>query len=737
MPNSTTNAVVGPSVGFGLPASVVLLEGWVLKKRRKKMQGFARRYFTLYQSGILTYAFDRGQPVRDQVSLHHSAVSTAPGRKDIHIDSRHTTFHMKTLSTEDFDKWLTEFRKFIGPGPESRRSTTVRHLTRHGSINVNKSGAVLEEMASTLVELEEAIMALPHDGPLPKKAAKPKNDKEKLKIDKDKHAVFGLFKRSSHHSSIHDIENSPPEPSEKSAHQRVNDALEALKTQHATLLKSINSLAILDVGQSLRGSPLPITAEETAEEEESATPATDSPSASFSTPLSRKRASILTTTTSESINEWFDADSNDGAEEFILDIPPALVDSRQSSKIMSNDSRSSLGHSSVDTDIAGQPSRDPSESSTVDPNDALVHITRRSHLPSPPVGDEGSLFTILKKNVGKDLSTIAFPISFNEPLTLLQRTAEEVEYYELLNLAAAAEDPTDRLCYAAAFAVSSYAHTRHRSGRKGFNPMLGETFEDARMKFIAEKVRHNPLEMAYHAEGPGWELYATSAGKTKFWGKSLEVIPLGTTHLKIGDDHFEWKKPSSFMRNLMVGTKYLEHVGKMTIENTHTNARCVIEFKPSGYWGASNMVSGAVHSPSGQIVTQLEGKWDEQMSQSLDSSHFRILWRVAPYPKDIHEYYGFTAFGITLNEITSDLDGKLPATDSRCRPDVRALEEGDLDVAEREKTRVEEAQRERRRNGEETQPRWFKQVGDEWEYTGGYWEARAHGWKDAGVKALW
>ena len=48
--------------------------------------------------------------------------------------------------------------------------------------------------------------------------------------------------------------------------------------------------------------------------------------------------------------------------------------------------------------------------------------------------------------------------------------------------------------------------------------MLGETFEDIRMKFIAEKVSHNPVVIAYHAEGSGWELDATSAGKTKFWG---------------------------------------------------------------------------------------------------------------------------------------------------------------------------------------------------------------------------
>ena len=55
-------------------------------------------------------------------------------------------------------------------------------------------------------------------------------------------------------------------------------------------------------------------------------------------------------------------------------------------------------------------------------------------------------------------------------------------------------------------------------------PMLGETFEDSRMKFIAEKVRHNPLEIAYHAEGEHWELSATSCGRTKFWGKTAFVF---------------------------------------------------------------------------------------------------------------------------------------------------------------------------------------------------------------------
>lgn len=188
----------------------------------------------------------------------------------------------------------------------------------------------------------------------------------------------------------------------------------------------------------------------------------------------------------------------------------------------------------------------------------------------------------------------------------------------------------------------------------------------------------------------------------------------------------------------MMGTKYLEHCGQMVIENSSDNSRCVLEFKQSGYWAAPNVVSGAVYDPSGEVVSELEGKWDEQISEKVDVSHFTVLWRASPWPKNMPDNYGFTAFGITLNEITDDIADKLPPTDSRYRPDVRALEEGDLDLAEEEKNRVEEMQRDRRRRGIEREPRWFKQVGEEWVYVGGYWEARAKGWKGTErVEALW
>lgn len=191
------------------------------------------------------------------------------------------------------------------------------------------------------------------------------------------------------------------------------------------------------------------------------------------------------------------------------------------------------------------------------------------------------------------------------------------------------------------------------------------------------------------------------------------------------------------MRNLMMGTKYLEHVGKLTIENVSDHSRCVLEFKQSGYFGVSNLVSGVIHSPKGAVVSHLEGKWDEQVAEAIDASHLRILWRAAPWPKENNDYYGFTTFSMTLNEITEDIKKSLPPTDSRYRPDLRALEEGNEALADSEKIRVEEMQRERRRNGSEQQPRWFKQVDGEWIYAGGYWEARARGWKDTKLTALW
>lgn len=57
------------------------------------------------------------------------------------------------------------------------------------------------------------------------------------------------------------------------------------------------------------------------------------------------------------------------------------------------------------------------------------------------------------------------------------------------------------------------------------------------------------------------------------------------------------------------------------------------------------------------------------------------------------QYYQFTQFAMSLNEIDKDMDKRMCPTDSRLRPDIRKLEQGDIDGAAIEKTRLEEKQR--------------------------------------------
>lgn len=185
------------------------------------------------------------------------------------------------------------------------------------------------------------------------------------------------------------------------------------------------------------------------------------------------------------------------------------------------------------------------------------------------------------------------------------------------------------------------------------------------------------------------------------------------------------------MRNIISGQRYLEHVGPVRIDNRTTGMNCQLDFKETGFFGGQpNVVAGVITNSHNRVDAKLEGKWSEQMALVTGPSHLRILWRANAFPPESLEYYGFTSFTVTLNEVTPDIADRLPPTDSRFRPDQRALEEGDVRSAEEDKLRVEEMQRERRRRGADAKPKWFKKNGDEWVYAGGYWEQREKGWED-------
>uniref|UniRef100_UPI00398EC231 oxysterol-binding protein-related protein 6-like isoform X2 n=1 Tax=Pristiophorus japonicus TaxID=55135 RepID=UPI00398EC231 len=442
---------------------------------------------------------------------------------------------------------------------------------------------------------------------------------------------------------------------------------------------------------------------------------------------------------SESHVEFFDAED-------------VLLSACSSDNEMSDDDDSSTSEitnsnseENLDTvDAAMQEiTEDPPSCSSVD------GIQRRFSLPAPgPNLSNVSLWNVLKNNIGKDLSKVSMPVKLNEPLNTLQRLCEELEFSELLDTASRAADPFERMIYIAAFAVSGYASAYYRARSKPFNPVLGETYEcireDKGFQFIGEQVSHHPPVSVCHAESENFLFWQDVRWKNKFWGKSLEIVPVGMVNVSLPKfgDHYQWNKVTSCIHNILSGQRWIEHYGEVTITNIKSSVcHCRLTFCKTKYWSSNvNEVQGSVMDQSGRVVHQLFGKWHEGLYCGGPQSA-KCVWKPNSVPKDHESYYGFTTFARELNELTPDLRSVLPLTDTRLRPDQRYLEEGNTEAAEVHKQRIEQLQRDRRRIMEENNmvylSRFFTKTIDtsgkeSWMSNGTYWELR----KDPGFSKV-
>ncbi|KAF8643218.1 hypothetical protein HU200_066937 [Digitaria exilis] len=95
------------------------------------------------------------------------------------------------------------------------------------------------------------------------------------------------------------------------------------------------------------------------------------------------------------------------------------------------------------------------------------YVRRRKKLPDPVEKEKGvSLWSMIKDNIGKDLTKVCLPVYFNEPLSSLQKCFEDLEYSYLIDRASEwgkRGNSLMRILSVAAFAVSGYASTDGRS----------------------------------------------------------------------------------------------------------------------------------------------------------------------------------------------------------------------------------------------------------------------------------
>ena len=133
-------------------------------------------------------------------------------------------------------------------------------------------------------------------------------------------------------------------------------------------------------------------------------------------------------------------DRQDAAEEETEEEDNAFFDTRDflsSSSFKS--STSDVLRSENDSDDDEQlsiSSVDGFDASTVSVRSNYPYIKRRRKLPDPVEKEKGvSLWSMIKDNIGKDLTKVCLPVYFNEPLSSLQKCFEDLEYSYLLDRA--------------------------------------------------------------------------------------------------------------------------------------------------------------------------------------------------------------------------------------------------------------------------------------------------------------
>ncbi|XP_059580145.1 oxysterol-binding protein-related protein 1 isoform X2 [Alligator mississippiensis] len=407
----------------------------------------------------------------------------------------------------------------------------------------------------------------------------------------------------------------------------------------------------------------------------------------------------------------------------------------------------------------------------------------RTSLPSPMFSrNDFSIWSILRKCIGMELSKITMPVIFNEPLSFLQRLTEYMEHTYLIHKASSLSSTIDRMQCVAAFAVSAVASQWERTG-KPFNPLLGETYElvrdDLGFRLLSEQVSHHPPVSAFCAEGLNndFVFHGSIYPKLKFWGKSVEAEPKGIMTLELleHNEAYTWTNPTCCVHNIIVGKLWIEQYGTVEITNHKTGEKCILNFKPCGLFGKElHKVEGYIQDKSKKKLCALYGKWTEclygvdpgtfeaykkndkkntdekknskQMGNSEEPDEIPLpdsesvhvipgsilLWRIAPRPPNSAQMYNFTSFAMALNELDKEMESVIPKTDCRLRPDIKAMENGEIDLASEEKKRLEEKQRAARKNRSKTEEdwktRWFHQGpnpytgAQDWLYSGNYWD---------------
>uniref|UniRef100_A0A8C8K898 Oxysterol-binding protein n=1 Tax=Oncorhynchus tshawytscha TaxID=74940 RepID=A0A8C8K898_ONCTS len=724
-------------------------EGFMLKKRKWPLKGWHKRFFVL-DNGMLKYS---KSPIDIQKGKLHgcidvglSVMSIKKRARRIDLDTEEHLYHLKVSLKETFPppspaapSSSTSLPPWQSPAAPSTKSSLPASYSNgqskvaawlQESEEMDKCTEELARCQSSLIELSKLLQSL--EGLQRTQSAPNFTDMQVPSLPVSASMSPTRLHSSNPNLCAEQVDFQTPVSRQIPDNMECGGDYIKLQEDFCLIAQKVHSMlksAFNTVAMEKEKIKSVLSDQEQSERPAQVITLRKSLSQQRGIPLTQQTSNESRLSMSESVSEFFDA------QEVLL--------SASSSENEASDDESYV--SDVSDNISEDNASVTDNVSRQMPNGDLAGSAfrngRRPCLPAPsPDCSNINLWNILRNNIGKDLSKVSMPVELNEPLNTLQHMCEELEYTELLDRAADTEDPYERMAIMAAFVISGYSSTYYRAGSKPFNPLLGETYEcireDKGMCFIAEQVSHHPPISACHADSNKFTFLQDVRWKNKFWGKSMEILPIGTVNVILPSfgDHYEWNKVTTCVHNILSGRRWIEHYGEITVRNTKSSACiCKLTFVKGNYWSSNvNEVQGFVMDQEGKVVRRLFGKWHEGLYCGVPPSA-RCIWRPGSMPTDYELYYGFTRFAIELNELCPEMQDLLPPTDARFRPDQRHLEEGNVEMAASEKQRIEDMQRTRRKWQDENdikhEPRFFKKVVDanqreRWVTNNTYWELR-------------
>ncbi|KAI0944507.1 hypothetical protein AcW1_002195 [Taiwanofungus camphoratus] len=302
-----------------------------------------------------------------------------------------------------------------------------------------------------------------------------------------------------------------------------------------------------------------------------------------------------------------------------------------------------------------------------------------------------------------DLSSLTAPPFILSPISLTEFPAYWCERPELFANIADAQTNEERAILILKWFISTlkgqYTSRNEKLGseKKPLNPVLGELFYGywpdiggrGRTDLIVEQVSHHPPITAYYIANParGIALQGHNAQKTSFSGGSIIVKQIGHAVLTVdlagsGKEEFLITFPRLRIDGLWYGSPYIELSDTSYIQSS-TGWLSTIEYKGKGYFTGKSHSFKATLSPPGSAVP---------------AHTFEGVWHMTSH--NVYTGALFTDVTGPKEEVATAPVEEQDEWESRrlWRWVAKGIRDGDYDAASREKSKIENEQRQRRKD---------------------------------------